>query len=246
MLLLASVSIATGCRPSAPEALPFYLDASLSPQWLTTHEAAADGVHRVDRFALVDQHGLSVTEQTFAGKVTLVHFFFAQCSDVCPMTTRNVAATLSAIGPNPRMQVLSYSITPEHDSVPELKRFATHHNLTDARWHLLTGGRALIERLARQSFFARIGRDSTYGTASIAHTESVLLVDSAGRLRGIYAASLPLEMEQAAADARTLLALPSAAAALSGVPRTALAAAAPCADHRRGLSRSRRVPCDRV
>ena len=39
----------------------------------------------------------------------------------------------------PRVQVLSYSVTPERDSARALRAFAKTHGITDPRWHLLTG-----------------------------------------------------------------------------------------------------------
>lgn len=204
--LLAGACLA-GCS-GAQEVLPFYTDAGLTPTWMTNEEAASEAVRRVGAFELTDQSGVQVTEHTFADRVTLVHFFFATCVDICPITTRNVAVTLKAIGDDSRMQVLSYSLTPERDSVPALAEFAGHHRLTDPRWHLLTGDRAAIEHLARESFFVGLGDGANYGVDRVAHTETVLLLDGTGRVRGVYAASLPLEMARAAEDARTLLGLP--------------------------------------
>lgn len=205
-VLLAGACLA-GCTGETAEALPFYTDADLTPIWMAKEQAASDAVRRVSAFELTDQSGVRVTEHTLADRVTLVHFFFAKCVDICPTTTRNVAAALKAIGDDSRMQVLSYSLTPERDSVPALAEFAVHHHLTDPRWHLLTGDRADIERLARESFFVGLGDGANYGVDRVAHTETVLLLDGTGRIRGVYAASLPLEMTRAAEDARTLLGL---------------------------------------
>jgi protein SCO1/2 len=206
--MVALTLAAAACDREKPERLPFYRSAEMTPEFLSAAKAAAKGVHRVGDFALIDQDGKAVTQDAFKGRVTLVHFFFAQCGDICPTTTRNLASALDGIGSAPAAQVLSYSITPERDSVPALRAFAAQHKLTDPRWRFLTGDRATIERLARETFYVKVGDGSTYGVKSIAHTESVLLVDREGRLRGVYAASLPLEMVRAVEDARTLLAAP--------------------------------------
>jgi protein SCO1/2 len=84
-------------------------------------------------------------------------------------------------------------------------RFVARHHVTDARWHFLTGDAPTFESLARSSYFVRLDRDTTYGVSSIAHTESVLLVDSRGRLRGVYAGSLPLEIDRLRDDIKLLL-----------------------------------------
>lgn len=213
--LLGAVGCAGRNDSTATESLPFFRDSTLTPTWLTADEASTPAMHRVADFRAENQDGHSVTTAALAGRITLVHFFFAHCVDICPTTTRNVARTLAAIGTDPRAQVLSFSITPERDSVPMLRQFATLHGLTDERWHLLTGDRAQVEQLARTSFFVRIGDGTSWGVDQIAHTETVLLVDGDGRLRGVYASSLPLEMDRAAEDARTLLAEAAAQATAS-------------------------------
>ncbi len=203
--LLGAFLLLAACGCSAPDPLPFFGDASLTPVWMSATQAQRRHVHQVAPFRFRDHNGRPMTRDSLTGRVTLVHFFFAHCADICPTTTRNVATTLRNIGADERAQVLSYSIMPERDSVFALKAFAELHQLTDPRWHLLAGDRAQLASLAASSFFVEIGDGSTYGVASIAHTETVLLVDSQGRVRGVYAASLPLEMQRAAEDARTLL-----------------------------------------
>jgi len=200
-LLLAAV--VAGCGRSK---LPFYRTAAMSPEWLGAADASGASMHRVAPFALTDQKGARVTDRSFAGKVSVVHFFFTTCRDVCPTTTRNIAALLRDMRGDDRIQILSHSIAPAADSVGALAHFAAERGIRDPRWHLLTGDSASIDSLARRSYFVRLGNDTTYGVKSIAHSESVLLVDGQGRLRGVYAGTLQLEMDRLREDVETLLA----------------------------------------
>jgi protein SCO1 len=196
-----STLLATLAACGRNASLPFYETADMTPEW--SSDAAA--THRVAPFRLTDQRGNTITNAAFDGRVTIVHFFFTRCGDVCPTTTTNIARTLRVVG-DTRLQVLSHSVTPDADSVASLHHYADTHGIVDPRWHLVTGARPAIEELARQSYFVRLGNDSTYGVASIAHTESLLLVDGKGRLRGVYAGTLLLEMDRLRGDAETLLA----------------------------------------
>jgi protein SCO1 len=196
-LALMSLVALTAC--GRPAVLPFYQTPEMTPEWLT--ESAP--THHVAPFRLHDQRDRVITNAAFSDRVTIVHFFFTRCGDVCPTTTANVARTLRTIG-DARLQVLSHSVTPDADSVSALRHYAAMHSIVDARWHLVTG--ADVDALARRSYFVRLGRDSTYGVTSIAHTESVLLVDGKGRLRGVYAGTLALEMDRLREDVRSLLA----------------------------------------
>lgn len=185
--------------------LPYYRSARLVPEWLSDREASAPELHRVAGFALVDQHGERVTDAALSGRVTVAHFFFTRCRDVCPLTTHALAGLLDSLPANPRIQVLSYSVTPERDSVAALAAFAREHHIDDPRWHLLTGDLSTTARLASESYFVRLGDGRSYGVDSIAHTESLVLVDGQGRLRGFYAGTLPLEMNRLLEDIRALL-----------------------------------------
>jgi protein SCO1/2 len=199
--------LAMSCgRRATSDALPFYRTAGMNPEWLDTGAATSPSVHHIAPFTLWDQRGARITNAAFAGRASIVHFFFTSCGDVCPTTTRNIAAVLRAMVGDQRVQVLSHSVTPAADSVAALRRYADSHGITDARWHLLTGAKGSIDSLARTSYFVRLGSDTTYGGRSIAHSETVLLVDGDGRLRGVYAGSLQLEMDRLREDLATLLA----------------------------------------
>ena len=203
-LLVALAITVAAC--SRREALPFYRTAELTPEWLTVRESRAREMHHVAPFTMTDQHGVSVTERAFEGRATIVTFFFTHCADICPTTTSNIRKLLEAIPDDGRIQVLSYSVTPERDSVAELRRFAERHHIADPRWHFLTGGREATERLARDSYFAPLGDSRNYGVETIEHTESIRLVDARGRLRGVYAAMLPVELLQLKEDLALLIA----------------------------------------
>lgn len=201
VLLLAFLAGACGRAP----ALPFYRDANLTPEWLSSRAAESPALHHVAAFRALDQHGQPVSEQALVGRVTVAHFFFTRCRDVCPLTTSHLGRLLAELPADQRLQVLSYSVAPGGDSVQQLADFAREHQLTDPRWHLLTGDASELTRLARESYFVRLGADTTYGVASIAHTETLVLVDGRGRLRGLYAGTLPLELQRLREDIATLL-----------------------------------------
>ncbi|HEX3868428.1 MAG TPA: SCO family protein [Gemmatimonadaceae bacterium] len=188
----------------ASAALPFYRSPTMTPEWLGDREASAPSMHRVADFAALDQRSLNVTQRDLDGRITIVQFFFTKCGDLCPTTTRNLAAVARDRHGQRELQLLSFSVAPDGDVVPTLAAYAAEHHITDPRWRLLTGSRSSIETLARSSFFVRLGDGSTYDVATIAHTESVLLVDGCRRLRGVYAGTLRLEMDRLREDVVTL------------------------------------------
>lgn len=203
-LMFVALLLATGCK-TPTLAVPFYRSASLTPEWLDPITANSNNTHRVAPFQLTDQNRIPVTADSLARRATIIHFFFTACAGVCPTTQTNIARLLAGMPDERRLQILSHSVTPERDSVAALQTYARMHHIDDARWHLLTGERRDIERLARDSYFVNLSDGKSYGISNLAHTETLVLVDARGRLRGMYTGSLPLDIERLGEDIRSIL-----------------------------------------
>ena len=185
----------------SPDGFPVY--APMENGQLVT-SSSLDAAHGHSAPTADFPHGAMVTERSLEGRVTVAHFFHTRCSDICPVTSTHLERLLDTVHSEARLQVLSYSVRADNDAVTDLVAFADARGMHDARWHLLTGNRASIDSLARHSFFVRLGDGAPFGVKTIAHTESVLLVDGHGRSRGVYAATLPLEMQRLREDVRVL------------------------------------------
>ena len=192
-LLVTYTVAARGGTPSSP-ALPVYRSADLSPEWVDLDDPTEPS-HRVGAFALTDQAGRPVTEADLDGRVTVVSFFFARCTSICPSLRSGLAEVQAAFADDDRVQILSLTVQPEHDTAAVLAAYAGANGVDADRWRLLTGARDTIYDLARMSFFADVG---------FLHTETVYLLDGERRIRGVYTGTLPLEVEYLITDARAL------------------------------------------
>ncbi|MBP6574818.1 MAG: SCO family protein, partial [Flavobacteriales bacterium] len=83
--------------------------------------------------------------------------------------------------------------------------YAELYGADPRRWHLMTGDRRQIYRLARKSWFAAL-EDGDGGPDDFVHTENFVLADSLGRLRGFYDGTKTTDVDKLIADMRTLLA----------------------------------------
>ncbi|MEZ0607530.1 SCO family protein [Fibrella sp. WM1] len=207
LFALAVLGTLLGCQ-SDPETtgVPYYNTPDFTPLWLTEPAAVERTVtHQIGDFAFRDQTNALVTQQTIAGKVHVANFFFTACPSICPKMTSLMRAVQDTFRHEPRVLLLSYSVTPWIDSVARLKQYADQKGIKSDTWHLLTGDRGPLYTLARQSYFAeeRIGftRDST----EFLHTEHLILVDETRRIRGIYNGTQPQEIDHLIADIRALL-----------------------------------------
>ena len=201
--MTAAGAAAMGMRPRG-EALPFYTSRDLTPRWISPRSAEYGRIHRVARFSLTDQDGHAVTERDVDGKVYVASFFFTRCHQLCPILGSGLRRVQAAFAGDSSVAILSHSVTPEIDSVAALKRWAAMRGVRSGRWHLLTGDRAQIRRLAERSYFVELS-DSTGNTqGTLVHTETLVLVDRHRRIRGVYDGSLAYDVAQLIADIRTL------------------------------------------
>lgn len=202
--MMACAMAFASCGSPPHEGLPYYRTKELTPEWVSAGKAASAQMHRIPAFSVRNQHDRVVTQARLRGRVTLVHFFYASCGRVCPRAVGHIQHLLDTLTADSTFQVLSYTVQPERDSVAALAEYATHHQITDPRWQLLTAPRATIDDLARAGYLVNLRDGSSYGTDDLAHTETLVLVDQQARIRGVYNSTLALDIEQIARDVRTL------------------------------------------
>ena len=104
---------------------------------------------------------------------------------------------------DPQVKLLSFSVTPEIDSVPQLKKYALEKGVNDKKWNLLTGDKKEIYTLARKSYFV-VKEDGDGGPHDMIHTENFVLVDPEKRIRGYYDGTDKAAIENLLADLKTL------------------------------------------
>ena len=184
--------------------LPFINKPDFTPEWIVKKDAAYSSIHRIPAFSFTDQDGETVTERTVDGKIYVADFFFTRCGSICPKMTADMGILQAKFKDDDEVIFLSHSVTPDMDSVPVLKKYAADKGVITGKWHLLTGKRDDIYRLAKKEYYAgdTIGYYQTGN--EFLHTENFILVDKHRRIRGVYNGTLPLEMERLAEDIGTL------------------------------------------
>jgi protein SCO1/2 len=168
--------------------------------------APGDTVYpRIPAFTLLNQDSVTVTPATFAGKVYIADFFFATCPSICPKMQSELLRVYEKYKGDPRVEFLSHTIDPEHDSLPVLRDYAQRLGVTDARqWHFATAPRDTIFTLARK-YMAAAQRDSTAPGGAV-HSGAFVLVDPQRHIRGLYDGINPQQVDQLLADLPRLLA----------------------------------------
>lgn len=165
--------------------LPILTPSDVNPELVdtTVQHVALD--HTIGKFAFTNQNGKKITEKDYEGKIYVADFFFTTCQSICPKMTNNMAWLQEKIKNNSKVKLVSFSVTPDIDSVAVLKAYAQKKGVIDSKWNLLTGDKKEIYYLARKSFLVvKTGKPSEI--YDMVHTENFVLVDAQKRIRGFY------------------------------------------------------------
>lgn len=200
------IAVVVGWRILRPSDTPrIFHPMDLDPRLVDPAVRAEKGEHHISDFRLTDQRGRTITLATVKGHVLLVDFFFTTCGSICPKMSTQMARVQEEFSDDPRVLLLSHSVTPEMDSVPVLADYGKRYGADPDRWLLLTGDRQQIYHLARRSYFA--ARDEGDGGADdFVHTENLVLVDTQLRIRGFYDGTSGKDVDRAIDDMERVLA----------------------------------------
>jgi len=143
----------------------------------------------VPSFALTDQDGALFNSETLAGRPYLVNFFFTTCPTIC---VANMSALRSLhhrwVESNREHRILSITVDPVNDTPDVLKRYGLKLGSAFDQWTYLTGKTEMVRSLITDGFKTWMGEREMNedGLVDIGHGARVLLVDAAGRLRGLF------------------------------------------------------------
>ena len=166
--------------------LPVYQPAMIDPKLVDESIQFVKKYHTIAPFTMINQNGQTITEKDYENKVYVADFFFTTCPSICPIMTKNMFSLQEKLKTKyPEVKLLSYSVTPEIDTIEQLKRYAVENKVDDKIWNLVTGDKKEIYNLARKSYLV-VQNDGNGGPHDMIHTENFVLIDKENRVRGYY------------------------------------------------------------
>ena len=183
--------------------LPYYDDATLTPMW-PADAATRAALHRVGDFHLTDAHGRVVTRHDVEGRIYVASFFYTQCRTLCPDLRVQLTRVHEAFAGDSSVLILSHSVMPEMDDANRLAHYAHRNGIDGRRWMLLSGDREELTRLARDAYFVELADTTRNTSGRLRHTETLVLVDEVGHIRGVYDGSLAYDVSHLISDIRQL------------------------------------------
>jgi protein SCO1 len=171
---------------------------------LPVYGTSADGkLHRLSDFTLANQDAQAVGLRDWKGKIIVANFFFTHCPVICPKMMNNLKEVARSCENDREVQINSFTVDPERDSIRQLHAYAERMRLPLQKWNLLTGSKPLLYRLARKNFFV-VATDGDGGKDDFIHSDRLVLVDQAGQIRGYYSGTEPAEVNQLIKDIKKL------------------------------------------
>lgn len=181
--------------------------------------AALPIMARVPAFSYLDQDGHPLTNEDLLDHVWVADFIYTRCTTACPiLSARMVMVQRKVI--DARARFVSFSVDPEHDTPAALKRYAAQWTTDESRWRLLRTSKKTIGALAVEML--AVAEPSGDPAEPFNHSNTFLLVDQAGFVRGEYRSDDQSDVDRLIAEMQLLLGAseektkPSAATAEGG------------------------------
>lgn len=131
-------------------------------------------------FALTDQHGMAVTDRSYAGHYRIMYFGYTFCPDVCPTDVANLVRGLKAFAKSDgeragRVRLIFVTVDPNRDTPAVLKAFAAAF---DPKMVALTGSAKAIEDVTRDyGIAASVARGQAKDAYLVDHSRVAYLMD---------------------------------------------------------------------
>lgn len=162
-------------------------------------------ITQVPIFSFTERNGQTVTNADLLGRIWVVDFFFTSCTGPCPeMTLRMRSLQESVRSEHLPVTLVSVSIDPEYDRPGVLRRYADKYGADPDHWLFLTGeDQDHVHELVKSGFLIAVEKATE--TTPLIHGTYLLLIDPAGRIRGVYESLVPSSKRRLMADVRRLV-----------------------------------------
>lgn len=142
--------------------------------------------------ALIDQRDHRRSFAEWKGKLTLMTFIYTRCPDptFCPLMDQDFATIQRSVAEDPalkgRVQLLSVSFDPEHDTPAVLAAHAARLKADPAVWTFATGDKITIDRFVGRFGIGLVASDTP---GQIVHNLRTALIGRDGRVITFYTGS---------------------------------------------------------
>ena len=106
--------------------------------------------------------------------------------------------------PMDSINIVSISIDPKNDTPEQLSKYVEKNHIDTKNWFLLRGEQSELDPIGYEGFFTSFGEDEN-APGGYFHSSNIYLVDTKGRIRGLYDGMDEESMKQLPEDIKNLL-----------------------------------------
>lgn len=161
--------------------------------------------HTVPEFFLTAQDSSLFSNENVTGKVHVVNFFFTSCPSICPAMIAQMKRLQGNTTDIDELLFLSHTIDPRRDTIPKLNAYIKKKELDTHNWYFLYGEKEYVHDLGINGYMINAMEDEA-AEGGFLHSEHFILVDRAGRIRGLYEGTDTDRVNQLEKDIRNLIA----------------------------------------
>lgn len=141
-------------------------------------------------FSLTNQNQQAVSLADLRGHVWVADLIFTRCAGPCPKMSHQMKELQQALPARSSARLVTLTTDPDYDTPAVLKAYAARYDADPNRWLFLTGGKAQIQNLATNSLklidVEKKPEERTSDVDLFLHSTLFVVVDPAGRLRGVF------------------------------------------------------------
>lgn len=165
--------------------LPIYGEKTLVTKAFDSYKEGDTVYHHIPDFYLLNQDSVLVQKSDFKNKILLVDFFFVTCPTICPVMTKNMNSIVHEFSDSSNIEFLSFTVNPEFDTPSVINSYILSKKLDVSKWNFLTGNKDHIYDVAYHGFLANAMEDDN-APGGFLHSSLFFLIDTDGKIRGIY------------------------------------------------------------
>ena len=137
LLILSIIIISIIYQVLKPnEVLPIFQPSKVNTELVDSTIQHVKKYHIISDFSLINQNGKTITQEDYKNKIYVADFFFTTCQTICPIMTDNMLEVQNKLKNDSTVMLLSHSVTPEIDSVAQLKKYALKKGVNDTKWNI--------------------------------------------------------------------------------------------------------------
>ena len=141
----------------------------------------------LEEFELTERSGQPFRSSEMVGKVWVTTFFFATCPGACPRLNANIKY-LNNLEELQGVTWVSITVDPNNDTLPVLQEYAKNYQADPERWLFCRADLNYIKRIGSDYFKLPVSWKG--------HNEMAVVVDKAGKIRGMYDATRKSQSEK--------------------------------------------------